>query len=410
VSLDAAGRGRARALAEELIAAAGAHVGRSRDELTAALSAIDVGPRDHRLRSALAKLIEDRCVFDANEDLDAESVRRDVFTRASATRAALGATDRFDRAAVLAYVAAERGATGDAVERALFADLRGTHVLTTFAATSAAALVSSYERAQAQAVLLRAVKVTVDVRCASAAGLRGLFRRLKFLRLLHSIERRGDGHRIVIDGPFSLFESVTKYGLQLALVLPALEPCDAWHLEADLRWGKERAPLLFRLSGGASPGALEPPPLADEVQALVRTFRALDTPWKVRANAVILELPGIGLTVPDLVFERRVDGEAGARASERTSEHDAGRDTRQRVYLEVMGYWSRAAVWKRVELVQAGLGERILFAVSSRLRVSEDVLDGDLPGALYVYKQAMSARAVADRLDRLAAAPLSPRA
>ena len=67
-----------------------------------------------------------------------------------------------------------------------------------------------------------------------------------------------------------------------------------------------------------------------------------------------------------------------------------------------MGYWSRAAVWKRVELVQAGLAERVLFAVSSRLRVSEEVLDGDLPGALYVYKQTLSARTVAERLEQLA--------
>jgi hypothetical protein len=66
-----------------------------------------------------------------------------------------------------------------------------------------------------------------------------------------------------------------------------------------------------------------------------------------------------------------------------------------------MGYWSRAAVWKRVELVHAGLAERILFAVSAKLRVSEEVLGDDLPGALYVYKHAMSARAVAERLDRL---------
>jgi hypothetical protein len=74
------------------------------------------------------------------------------------------------------------------------------------------------------------------------------------------------------------------------------------------------------------------------------------------------------------------------------------------VYLEVMGYWSRAAVWQRVELVQAGLRERVLFAVSSRLRVSEEVLDGDLPGALYVYKGTMSARTVLERLDVLSSA------
>ncbi len=95
----------------------------------------------------------------------------------------------------------------------------------------------------------------------------------------------------------------------------------------------------------------------------------------------------MGLSIPDLVFERRPpDGPS------------------ERVYLEVMGYWSRAAVWKRVELVRAGLDERILFAVSAKLRVSEDVLDDDLPGALYVYKHALSARAIAERLEKLALA------
>ena len=71
-----------------------------------------------------------------------------------------------------------------------------------------------------------------------------------------------------------------------------------------------------------------------------------------------------------------------------------------------MGYWSRAAVWQRVELVQAGLSERILFAVSSRLRVSEEVLGTELPSALYVYKGTMSARAIAGRLDAMMGASI----
>jgi hypothetical protein len=60
-------------------------------------------------------------------------------------------------------------------------------------------------------------------------------------------------------------------------------------------------------------------------------------------------------------------------------------------------------VWKRVELVQAGLGHRIVFAVGQHLRVSEAALDAELPGALYVYKRTMSARAIVERLDALAA-------
>ena len=401
VSLDDDARARACAIAEKLIAAAREHVGLTREELVAAIGAIDVGPREHRLKDGLAKLIEDRCELDANDAIDPEALRCDVFTRASAARASLEAHERFDRDGILASVAHTHGIATEAVERALFADLRGAHLLVGFDAPSPESLVAAYERGQAQAVLLRAVKVTVDVRCATAGALRAFFRRLKFLRLLHSITKldgtspaprgRGrnrvdGGHRVIIDGPFSLFESITKYGLQLALMLPALEQCDAWRLEADVRWGKERTPLTFRIEGGAaSPSTkTEEPALPDEIRALARSFNALGTSWNAVASTAILELPGVGLAIPDLVFTR-----------------SKGSEARERVYLEVMGYWSRAAVWQRVELVQAGLAERMLFAVSSRLRVREDVLEGDLPGALYVYKGTMSARAIADRLDRI---------
>ena len=51
--------------------------------------------------------------------------------------------------------------------------------------------------------------------------------------------------------------------------------------------------------------------------------------------------------------------------------------------------------------MNAGLPQPIVFAVSSRLRVSEEVLDADLPGQLYVYKGVISARAVEQRLDAI---------
>jgi predicted nuclease of restriction endonuclease-like RecB superfamily len=384
VSLDDRARTRAREIAAGLVATVAANVGRPRDDLSLALARVDVEARDCRMRDGLVKLLEDRCEFEAPGGCDPEELRRDVFTRASAMRAAVDAGSRLDRGIVIAEAALARGVSADAIEAALFADLRGAEVLTVFDSLGADALVEAYERGQAQAVLLRAVKVTVRVRSATVGATRALFRRLKFLRLLHVITKEDDGYRVVIDGPFSLFESVTKYGQKLALVLPALDACDAWQLEADVRWGKEKRPLVFRLAGAASSRGHGDPPLPEEVRALMRSFTSLGTPWRVRPNTTILELLGIGLTVPDLVFER--DGDGGVA---------------RRVYLEVMGYWSRAAVWQRVELVCAGLAASVLFAVSSRLRVSEEVLDADLPSALYVYKGKMSARVIADRLDAL---------
>jgi predicted nuclease of restriction endonuclease-like RecB superfamily len=87
----------------------------------------------------------------------------------------------------------------------------------------------------------------------------------------------------------------------------------------------------------------------------------------------------VGLCIPDLRFVHRDTGEVA--------------------YLELLGYWSRDAVWKRVELVAKGLRERVIFAASSRLRVSEEVLDDAAPSELYVYKGTLLPKEVLRRLS-----------
>ncbi len=358
--------------------------GASRKDVEDALSAVEADAKDQKTKAGLTKLLLDRCTFEAvqaSPDLEPERLRRDVFQHAAAARK----NGTFVRSEILLAAATARNVTEQVVERALFSDLRAAHKLLAFDAIGPAALVHAFERGQAQAVLLRATKIVVDV-TASAGATRALFRKLKFLRLLHVIEKLEDGHRITIDGPFSLFESATKYGLELAMVLPALDGCDAWSLAAEVLWGNDRAPLLFRIDGESrvekmvgARAAPAPRWLADDVKALAKAIEALDPAWRARPADAILELAGVGLCVPDLALER--DGRT--------------------VYVESMGYWSRDAVWKRVELVQAGLSAPILFAVSERLRVSEAVLPADAPAALYVYKGTMHPRSVLERVNRL---------
>jgi len=386
--LDAAGRTAALELAATLLALAEAHVGKTRSELDEVMDAVIGGARDRKLAAGLAKLIWDRAELAEAVPVDPEVLRHDVFARARDAWAQAGAGGRFDRAAVLAAVAAERGLTVDDLERGLYADLREAHVITELDSITAPRLVEAYELAQPQAVLLRAVRVVVEVHSAIPGAYRTLFRKLKFLRLLCTITPRPKGgYRIEIDGPFSLFESSTRYGLALALALPAIRELDRWSLVADLRWGAARTPLVCRLDGHGEPDAEAPPHLADDVRALLDDLRALDTPWQAAPATDLLDLPGHGVCIPDLTFAHAQTGE--------------------RVHLEVLGYWSRDAVWKRVELVQAGLDHRILFAVGQHLRVSEAALDAELPGALYVYKRTMSARAILERVAALAAVPVA---
>jgi predicted nuclease of restriction endonuclease-like RecB superfamily len=298
----------------------------------------------------------------------------------------------FDRAWVLAEVARERGTDLQSIEEALYADLPAEHILRRALLPSPDGLLCEYDLGQHQAVLLRAVRVSVQVRATSPECYRALFRRLKFHRLLCTVTKtdKERGYRVEIDGPFSLFEQTTKYGLKLALALPAIMECEDWSLKAELRWGKDRRPLRYQLRGrtplgGSSEPALAHAELPDEVTALLADLGKQPSPWKASPANAILNLPGFGVCVPDLVFVHRESGEE--------------------VFFEVLGFWSREAVWKRVEMVQAGLPHRIVFAVGKHLRVSAEVLEDGDSGALYVYARTMRATAVLECVAAVAARP-----
>lgn len=367
-------RNAVKGLAAELIAAAKRCVGENRDDLKAAFSQIPVQGPDRKIFEGLKKLVLDRCSFSSVDILDPPTLRAEVFMAASAARQA----GSFDRDAILAQVAEARGVSPERIETDLFADLKNAQVLEGFEGIGDEALLDAYERGQEQAVLLRATRIELKVTQGDVGAYRAIFRALKFRRLLYRIQPApdGDGYLIEIDGPHSLFRSSTRYGMRLAQLLPAIRACPRWALRAQLVWGKQKQRLWFALEG-ARDGDAPAPGLPDDVAELAERFKALESDWSVRRSTRILELPGVGLCVPDLLFTH-ADGTV--------------------VYLEVMGFWSRAAVWRRVELVQAGLPERVLFAVSTKLRVSEAVLDDDMPGQLYVYKQKMSPRTILKRL------------
>jgi uncharacterized protein len=391
VPVDDRRRAHIEALATALTRVAREHVGKTRDEVDDALDGAargaDGGGGEQRLTNAVLKLVRDGCRYDEPDPEPAQALRRDVFRRAAAARRTATAVAPFDRGALLAAVAAERGMAADDVEAGLYADRPARQRLLAFEGRPPAALAAGFTLSQAQAVLLRATKVTAVVRAADAGTYRQLFRTLKFLRLLPvATPAPGGGFRIELDGPFSLFQGGTRYGLQLGLALPVIAACDAWSIEADVAWGADRRALKFRADGGAvAPAhAAEPPALPDELASFVAAFDALASGWRIDREPAILDIPGAGMCVPDLAFVRARDG--------------------ARVFFELLGFWSREAVWRRIDLVRAGLPHRILFAVSKTLRVGEAVLDDTTPtAALYVFTRVMNAKQVLARIEQLAA-------
>jgi predicted nuclease of restriction endonuclease-like RecB superfamily len=429
----------AAGLLDALIAVAREHHGRTRGELAAALDDVRLpedGRTHERALRAAQKLVLDRCGFAARDDLDPPALRAAVFAAAAEARARAPASDDvtnerpgvpadsdarapggqpaatsgddddfddFDRARVLAGVAAELGIDAATLEGALWADLEDAHVVDAgaLAGLTGAALLPTWHEAELQALLLRARRVVVDVD-ASPAQLRALLRALKLHQLLFAVEpvdvdaRDGGGWsgaaRLVIEGPMALFSSSTRYGLKLALLLPHVLACHRHRLVADVAWKKHGAPEPFVVAGRGDArdddddGHDALPPLVSTLLHELTPLVAAALPgFSVRPAQEVVVVAGGGAFVPDLV----VDHADGSRA-----------------FVEVLGFWSREAVWRRVAWAEQGvLPAPAVFCVSERLRVSEAALDDDAGGALVVFKGSLSAKKVAAALVARLAAP-----
>ena len=399
--LTAAERARATEVSEALLAVTRAGLGNDREEVEAGWAAVPVAAKERKLLLGLTHLVEARSEFSAPASAAPEAVRRVVFTHAAQMRAALGPGEHLERMQVLERSAVDLGISAADIEASLYADLRSAQRLESGPVHNAAALVADYELVQVQSVLLRAVRIEAEVRAARPDAYRELFRKLKFRQLLFRIEQLdGGGYRLEIDGPMSLFGATTKYGLELALSLPSLLSCGQLRLKAELRWGKGREKLSFEQTY-APYGAQDPVGgVRTEVAELLDALQTNET-WRASLSDRLIDLSaeGGGVLVPDLELTRATTPKPAGKRS--TLAKPSAKDAT--VLVELLGFWSRDAVFRRIEAAQRGLpgGTPMLFVASSRLRVSEQLLDGVEDASLYVYKGKINAQALLRKAEAL---------
>jgi predicted nuclease of restriction endonuclease-like RecB superfamily len=334
----------------------------------------------------LAKVLEDRAEFEVVADVPPETVRDKVFLAAAEQRRALRAAGHrapFRREVVLDAVAKELGLEPERVAAVLFADLKDENRLLRFDDLDAQRLIDRYNVALAQAVLLRSVLVTAEVRNEKPARYRQLFRQLKFHRLLYRVQgSMAEGYSFQIDGPLSLFSATNKYGLQMALFLPTLLLCRDFRLDAELRWGPKREIRTFHLEASdglvshqAETGTYVPA----EVGAFVERFRQVAPAWEVTEATELIELGREGMWVPDYRFVHRPTGTD--------------------VFVEILGFWKRSSVERLLRLLPGHGPARYVLAISDRLKVDEEALH-DLAGPVLRFKEIPNAPELAALLDR----------
>ncbi len=324
-----------------------AHQGRRRGDLEEALKDFALPDIPAKVSQGLAKLLLKRCTFAVAATEEPRILRRALF---DGSARAWRSRDRSElagwRASLLEQVGMPHGLSADQVETSLYADLPENQVLEDIRPVSSEKLLYRYNVAQVQGLLLRAKQLTLSAPSVNSRRMRQLFRYLKFFGLLFQVESgEGEGLRLVLDGPLSLLESGTRYGLNLAQFFPVLLHWDApWRLECILspRPGKPPA----RLELGPSPLLKSHYPdqgqwVPEELRRFQEGFNGLSTPWRAVPTERIFTLPGNRWLVPDLEF--------ALAGSER------------RVFLEFLPYPVPQRVDQRLSLIaQRGKGDYLL--------------------------------------------------
>ncbi len=386
--------------AAELIHLVYEHEGKARGELQAAFEAYVGTGTDYRILRGLIKLLSDVCEFETISVVEPAEIRRRLFLDARAhhpllppaavdgEQAATQPSERH-RAALVATLAREHSRTSQEIEDGLYADLAAEQRLTAFDEPSPTALLDRYNLAQAQALLYRAVEMRLSIAPQEAVHARFIFDAIKAYGLVHSIAGAAQsGYEVTLTGPVSLFHRSQKYGVQMAVFLPALLLCKGWYMRAEIvpreREAKAGDPanLFYELDAGqdALRTHLLPAPRhgGDALEKLLTAWTRTGRDWTLERTSEVIDL-GAGAFVPDLV-----------------ATHPNGR----RIYVELFGFWTPAHLARRTaEFDREGFTDWLIIT-ADELRCSREP-PARIPANVLTCKSAPDATRLKLALDGL---------
>jgi uncharacterized protein len=226
------------AIATDLISLFQQMQGKTQGELNRQLQELEGEDTDYRIKRGLAHILRSSfSTFEIVSPLEPQLLRQRVFAL-SAQAAPLPQTAQATLTKLADSLTQEldREVLPDQIRAGLYADLAENRILTQFETPTAEALLHRYNLSQVQGIFYKASHITITAHRNDPGEYKLLFRYLKLFGLMAYIEGDADhGFTITIDGPTSLFKPSTRYGLDIAKLIPALLHVTKWSLTAELQ-------------------------------------------------------------------------------------------------------------------------------------------------------------------------------
>ncbi|MDZ8032904.1 DUF790 family protein [Nostoc sp. DedSLP04] len=375
-------------LAIELINYFQSAVGKTQGVLERQLTDFEGDSTDYRVKRGLAYILKSSfCTFEIVSPLEPQMLRERVFSLA-----AKSVSSRESTQVTLSKIAdeltqeLEREVLLEQVRNGLYADLSENKILTVFDAPTAPDLLNRYNLSQVQGVFYKASQLVLNAHRNVPGEYKLLFRYLKLFQLMAYIEGDADhGFTITIDGPTSLFNPSTRYGLAIAKLIPALLHVTKWSLSSILQtrdaytntWKTGR----FTLNSECGLVSHYPPgkPYDSMLEAsFADKWDALKSGWALEREVDLIPIPG-SVMIPDF---RLV--------------HPDGRT----FLLEIVGYWRPEYLQKKFSQVRRAGRDDLILAISERLNLEKaGVKLNDVPARIVWFKDKLLPKAVLAVMD-----------
>ncbi|OQA83466.1 MAG: hypothetical protein BWY31_02850 [Lentisphaerae bacterium ADurb.Bin242] len=319
---------------------------------------------DVKLARGLAKILNDRCIFSECLEQDYPALRRELFRRSA--RLLAGENCPAGAAAFREKVMEEE----TVLQQEIYADLPENERLLSLKKTFPRELLERYNLSLVQSLLLFSEGLECQVSAEDPALLRRLFKYLKFFRLLFRAELSGDRKKgsvpmihLKIDGPASILENSTKYGLQLASFFPALCSMKSWKAASGLKLRDKPLRLaLDETSKLVCPYTNFGAYIPEELKMFQNYFNGKAASWRLVQRNAYLRLEGNRLAFPDFRF-RSDDG----------AEFD----------LELFHQWHKGPLAERLDFLEKHPETPLLLGADRACLKGDDALKerfSNLPG------------------------------
>ena len=168
--------------------------------------------------------------FEIVSPLEPDVLRDRIFTlAATATATPSNAKTHLQTLAAQLTQELDRDVEPVHIQNGLYADLKENRILTSFNPPAPEALLHRYNLSQVQGIFYKASHVVMNLHRNDPGEYKLMFKYLKLFRLMTYIEGEADqGFTITIDGPASLFKPSTRYGVDIAKLIPAILHVTRW--------------------------------------------------------------------------------------------------------------------------------------------------------------------------------------